>query len=166
MFCWNCILRQRLKLEQETCPYCKDIMTKVYISSDKDDTIAQNQNALCDPVYELYFEDVQCRNFIQEHIGFYCVVCRTKYNESRKFPSLEALESHMDKAHHSHFCNLCLYEKPVLIFEQTLFKWGQLHKHKDKEHEFCHFCSEKYYDSDSLYKHYRDKHYNCELCKK
>lgn len=66
----------------------------------------------------------------------------------------------MDKAHHLHYCSLCLNERPVLLFEQELYKWQQLNRHKEKDHQSCPHChNKKFYDYDALYKHYRDAHY-------
>ena len=59
------------------------------------------------------------------------MVCKKSKNQVRKFPSLEALQDHYDKAHHLHHCDLCVQEKPVLLFEQELYKWGRLQKHKE-----------------------------------
>jgi hypothetical protein len=59
--------------------------------------------------------DIQCKNFIQQHLGFYCQICKEK-GELRKFPALEPLEHHIDKAHRLNFCELCIGEKPVLLF--------------------------------------------------
>ena len=165
--CWNCILRQRMKMQNEKCPYCKEIMTKIYISSQKDDSLANNTNAIYEPQYDLYFEDVKAKNYVLQHLGYYCQVCKKKNGEVRKFPNQEALQNHLDKAHHLHYCNLCLEDRPVLIYEQELYKWPELRQHKNKEHPHCRFCDgQKFYDIDALYKHYRQKHYNCELCKK
>ena len=87
--------------------------------------------------------------------------------QPRKFPNIEALENHMDKAHHLHFCGLCLNEKPILLFEQELYKWGALNRHMDRDHHTCQHCPKlRFYDYDALYKHYREDHFLCGVCKK
>ena len=132
--CWSCILRQRIKMGQEKCPMCKEINLKVLISSDKEDSMAKNKYTLCDPELDIYFEDIQCKNFIMQHLGYYCQMCKKSKNEVRKFPAIGPLEDHLDKYHRMYHCNLCLEEKPVLLFEQTLYKWGPLNKHKNFDH--------------------------------
>ena len=48
-----------------------------------------------------------------------------------------------------------------------MYRWSDLKAHKNDEHPGCMFCKEKrFYDYDALYKHYRIKHYQCDLCKK
>ena len=92
-------------------------MTKVLFSSKKDDSLKTNKQAICDPNYGIYYENAECKKFIQEYLGFYCMTCKKSKNQVRKFQSLEALQEHYDKAHHLHHCDLCVQEKPVLLFE-------------------------------------------------
>jgi hypothetical protein len=40
-------------------------MIKILISSNKNDSLKTNHNAICDPEYELYFDDVNCKNYVQ-----------------------------------------------------------------------------------------------------
>ena len=83
--CWNCILRQRLKVENDECPHCKQSMTKVLFSSKKDDSLKTNKQAICDPNYGIYYENAECKKFIQEYLGFYCMTCKKSKNQVRKF---------------------------------------------------------------------------------
>ena len=39
MVCWNCILKQRLKLDDEKCPMCKEMSTRVLITDDPYDCL-------------------------------------------------------------------------------------------------------------------------------
>ena len=48
MCCWNCILKQRLKLQNESCPYCKESISTVMISANKYDKVKDNKEAVCD----------------------------------------------------------------------------------------------------------------------
>ena len=60
----HCILRQRLKVENEECPHCKTKMNKVLFSSKKDDSLRTNKAAICDPFYGIYYENAECKKFI------------------------------------------------------------------------------------------------------
>lgn len=53
-----------MKMQDEKCPMCKEITLKIYISSDKESTLAMAPNAICDPEYDIWFEDVKCKNYI------------------------------------------------------------------------------------------------------
>lgn len=39
MVCWNCILRQRLKLEDYKCPLCKEASARVLITDNPNETL-------------------------------------------------------------------------------------------------------------------------------
>lgn len=39
MICWNCILKQRLKLDDLKCPMCKEISMRVLITNDPTDCL-------------------------------------------------------------------------------------------------------------------------------
>ena len=93
------------------------MMRKPYFTSNETETLKDNRNAICDPQLEIYFEDHNCKNYIMTHLGFFCQFCFKQYDEVRKFPSQRALEDHYDRAHRLNMCNLCVDEKPILLFE-------------------------------------------------
>lgn len=93
------------------------MMRKPYFTSVVTETLADNHQAICDPQLDIYFEDHNCKNYISTHLGFFCQTCFKINNEVRKFPSLKSLEDHYDRAHRLNMCNLCVGEKPVLLFE-------------------------------------------------
>ena len=85
----------------------------------------------------------------------------------RKFPTIKGLREHLVKFHKIDFCELCIDQKPVLMFEQPLFRYEALQRHIDSQHPACFFCPTKYfYDVDKLNIHYRQNHYFCDVCKK
>ena len=111
------MLKQKLKLNNNECVFCKETMNKILFSSDKEDTLLSNHKTIMDPDYDIYYENAICKKYIQQHLGFYCQICMKNKNEIKKFGALKALEDHYDKFHHLHHCNLCVEEKPVLLFE-------------------------------------------------
>lgn len=62
-------------------------MSKLLISDNKHDSLETNRNVICDPQNGIYFSDVTCKNFVQQHIGLCCPICKKTKNEVRKFPS-------------------------------------------------------------------------------
>lgn len=145
---------------------CKENMTKVLISRKKDDSIKDNRDALYDPDTDVYFQNPATKKHILGLIGFFCQICKSK-NDVRKFPTIEALQNHLDRAHHQHYCDLCLHDKAVLLFEQKMYRRDRLGKHTREEHPSCHHCqNQSFYDNDALYKHFREEHFQCDVCKK
>ena len=76
---------------------------------------------VCDPEFNIYYDCLKTKQYVDAKMGISCSIC-AKNKQTRKFPTLDALEQHMDKAHHLHYCNLCLNERPVLLFEQELYR--------------------------------------------
>ena|SRR2546423_8893648 len=63
--------------------------------------------------------------------------------------------------------------KKIFVHEHTLFSRAQLDKHYlegdesgFKGHPECEFCQSNFYDDDALYDHCRERHEQCEICKK
>ena len=165
--CWNCIVRQKTKLGKDECPVCKEKMTKILITKNKNDDVNKmGRDVIYDPETDLHFQNHKCKKEILMHIGLFCQICRQK-GEIRKFPTIEALTKHLDMAHHQHYCDLCLKDRAVLLFEQKTYRRDKVAKHKREEHPTCHHCNNKhFYDNDALYRHFREEHYQCDVCKK
>lgn len=88
------------------------------------------------------------------------------------------LHRHVRTAHNSLLCDLCSRNKKVFTHEHTLFTAIDLRKHERtgddqpgsenqsgfKGHPECGFCRQRFYSSDELYTHCRDKHERCHIC--
>jgi len=175
LICWNCVLKQRLKLNIMACSMCKEESSRVLITHDKTQTIAKQDSRIVEDVINgIVFSNPQVKAEIARKIDFYCQKCEEQAQHanslvaiSRKFPTEESLREHIVKMHRCDFCELCLKHKPVLIFEQPYYKYEALNKHIGKQHPHCFFCTTKYfYDQDKLNVHYRSNHYFCDVCRK
>lgn len=88
------------------------------------------------------------------------------------------LHRHVKNIHHKKMCDLCTRHKKVFTHEHDMFADKELTEHMrhgdDKPgaadqtgfrgHPLCGFCGARFYDSDKLYEHCRDKHERCFLC--
>lgn len=88
------------------------------------------------------------------------------------------LHRHVRTAHSKLLCDLCSRNKKVFTHEHTLFTAIDLRKHERsgddqpgsenqsgfKGHPECGFCRQRFYSSDELYTHCRDKHERCHIC--
>lgn len=88
------------------------------------------------------------------------------------------LHRHVKNAHGKLLCDLCSRNKKVFTHEHTLFSAVDLRKHERtgddqpgsenqsgfKGHPECGFCRQRFYSSDELYTHCRDKHERCHIC--
>lgn len=78
MVCWNCILRQRLKLDDEKCPMCKEPSTRVLITDDPADTLSSKQwgSKIEDSSNRLVFARQEIWTEVRRKIGIYCTLCK------------------------------------------------------------------------------------------
>ncbi len=123
-----------------------------------------------DKKLSIYFEKIEIYNQTLDLLLFNCpssgcnVVCNGGWQE---------LKNHVKKAHSSVLCDVCVSFKKVFVHESTLYTQDSLKVHYKsgdntdssfKGHPECGFCSIKFYDSDALYEHCREKHEKCFLC--
>lgn len=88
------------------------------------------------------------------------------------------LHRHVRSVHHKKMCDLCTRNKKVFTHEHEMYtdkelgdhmKLGETKQHNGnatgfKGHPLCGFCGERFYDSDKLFEHCRDKHERCFIC--
>jgi hypothetical protein len=88
------------------------------------------------------------------------------------------LHRHVRSVHHKKMCDLCTRNKKVFTHEHDMFGDKELTEHMrhgdDKPgavdqtgfrgHPLCGFCGARFYDSDKLYEHCRNKHERCFIC--
>lgn len=88
------------------------------------------------------------------------------------------LHRHVRSVHGKKMCDLCTRHKKVFTHEHDMFADKELTEHMrhgdDKPgavdqtgfrgHPLCGFCGARFYDSDKLYEHCRNKHERCFLC--
>ena len=73
LICYNCVLKQRLKLKINACSMCKDESCRVLITMDKTQTIAKwDQKMIEDVESGLVFSNPQVKAEISKKIDFYC----------------------------------------------------------------------------------------------
>lgn len=169
MICWNCILRQRLKLDDEKCPMCKEPSTRVLITDDPSDTLSGNWGSkIEDHANRLVFARKEIWTEVRRKIGIYCTMCKdSDKTPARQFTTVDQLRDHYVSYHKLDYCKLCLEHQPVLLFQQNLYKYTPLQKHIEQCHRKCWFCPLKFfYDNEQLNVHYRKDHYFCDVCRK
>lgn len=76
LICWNCILKQRLKLNQNACPACKEESSRVLITMDPTQTIKNwNTNMIEDVTKNIVYQNPAVKTEISRKIEFYCSKC-------------------------------------------------------------------------------------------
>ena len=132
MLCWTCILKQRIKLNDKRCPMCKEESDRFLISANPNDKINDWQGGwIQDPNMGIVYASMEIKAEVERKIGFHCLKCEDRsisegHGMVRKFPTLQKLREHMVNVHKIDYCELCLDAKPVLQFEQVLYRYEAL----------------------------------------
>ena len=132
LICWTCMLKQRLKMGHKECPACKETSERVLITNDANAKINNWQGQwIEDPETGIVYAEAGIKSEVQRKIGLHCLLCEEKgardgYPVTRKFPTIKALREHLVKQHQRDYCELCVEQKPVLMFEQQLYRYEPL----------------------------------------
>ena len=135
------------------------------ITTNKYDTIDTCLTSIFDPESNLWFQNPTIKIDITRKLSFICRLCHQE--PVRKFVTAQQLGNHYKRDHWKTMCELCIENKPVLMFEQKLYDNEPYHLHLKKNHPQCHFCKGlNLYDQEALNRHYATAHHYCEVCKK
>ena len=187
--CLNCAIKMRFLLQKTDCPVCRQESPKVLCTKNQidqkefDALITQcrvkfgatvlNPFPSCAPRQEnapdlgIYLEQDTIWKECEEVLESRCDYC------SATFSSLDELDRHLRKIHFRFYCELCLGNLKMFPYERKSYNREELAIHKRqgdpddysfKGHPNCHYCDERYFDRDELYRHYRKEHFYCHFC--
>ncbi|VBB81183.1 Putative zinc finger protein [Podospora comata] len=175
--CHICSLRLRALYKSKDCPHCRTSSPYVIFTDDGtkrfEDYTAKDITSTDDNIGIKYAGE--------EIVGDTILLLRFNCPDSEcDFAGLgwQDLHQHVRNVHHMKMCDLCTRNKKVFTHEHELFADKQLTEHMrhgdDKPgaadqtgfrgHPLCGFCGARFYDSDKLYEHCRNKHERCFLC--
>ncbi|KAG9290598.1 hypothetical protein G9A89_011561 [Geosiphon pyriformis] len=174
--CHTCSLRLRALWKTKDCVFCKTVQLHVIFTSDPEK-----------PYQDYKLSEIQ---FIDEKLNISCeteqmfedtmIILRYNCPDPRCEVFCEggwaALKRHCKQVHNKFLCNICIQHKRIFAHEQSLFTKNQLERHHRegdqydqsgfKGHPECEFCQQSFYGDDELYEHCRDRHQQCEICKR
>ncbi|KAK4462583.1 E3 ubiquitin-protein ligase hel2 [Cladorrhinum samala] len=175
--CHLCALRLRALYKNKDCPHCRtasqfviftDDGTKRYEEYTPSDITSTDDN-------------IGIRYAGEDIVGDTILLLRYNCPDSEcDFAGLgwPDLHRHVRSTHNKKMCDLCTRNKKVFTHEHDMFADKELTEHMrhgdDKPgaadqtgfrgHPLCGFCGARFYDSDKLYEHCRNKHERCFLC--
>ncbi|CAZ83632.1 unnamed protein product [Tuber melanosporum] len=175
--CHICALRMRALYKNKACAHCRTESEWVIFSNTdskrfqefKDEEIIDRNDAL-----GVKFENQTILDETTLLLRYNCPDPSCD-RACRGWPDLYY---HVRVAHSRVLCDLCSRSKKVFTHEHTLFTAQELRKHERvgddqpgsenqsgfKGHPECAFCRQRFYSSDELYVHCREKHERCFLC--
>ncbi|KAI0523928.1 hypothetical protein F5B22DRAFT_423063 [Xylaria bambusicola] len=175
--CHICALRMRALYKNKECAHCRTVASFVIFT---DDAVKRYED-YSDRDVTSTDDNIGIRYTNEEIVGDTVLLLR--YNcpdTSCDFAGLgwPDLHRHVRSTHNKKMCDLCTRNKKVFTHEHELFADKEHEKHMRhgddqpgavdqtgfKGHPLCAFCGSRFYDSDKLYEHCRNKHERCFLC--
>ncbi|KAK3291972.1 uncharacterized protein B0H64DRAFT_366451 [Chaetomium fimeti] len=175
--CHLCALRLRALYKTKDCPHCRTPAPFVIFTDDGQKRFEEYTDS------EITSADnnIGIRYAGEDIVGDTVLLLRYNCPDAEcDFAGLgwQDLHRHVKSEHHKKMCDLCTRNKQVFTHEHEMFADKQLTEHMrhgdDKPgavdqtgfrgHPLCGFCGARFYDSDKLYEHCRDKHERCFIC--
>ncbi|CAK4079918.1 unnamed protein product [Aphanomyces euteiches] len=177
--CSTCSMRMRMLMKDLNCPICKQPNARVIVT----DTVAPyasfgiwgdtgGPGVILDDRSEMFFS--QCPAHYETLVARREYICRRCPKAKRvKYRLLEDLQLHMENAHATYFCDLCVQHQHFFIAEHRLYSMKELMAHQTsivsattarEQHPLCEFCHIRYYSDVELHVHLERDHFKCHLC--
>lgn len=181
-------MRLRALYKQKTCVYCKAEATWAVFTEDPGRSFGSftpDQTSWRDDRLGIQFDSVEAMDDALELLLFHCphvhcdhtlpktsaVVAGISPNVASALEGDDGalygwadLKQHVAEAHGRMFCDLCRSHKRIFPYEHALYTRAQLAAHEAQDHRLCEFCNVLFYGPDELFKHLRDKHFQCQMC--
>ncbi|XP_037958841.1 E3 ubiquitin-protein ligase ZNF598-like [Teleopsis dalmanni] len=170
--CFECSTRLRVICKERTCPVCRCDLLKVIFSKFKlpfqQLEADRGPRTSYDREYCIKFADVNVREEYFRLLEHRCPKCKCG-----AFRCFISLESHMNRMHNLHFCEICTESLKLFSFERRCYTKSELKEHiksgdsndaSQRGHPICKFCRRNFLDKDEIYQHMKQRHFSCHFC--
>ncbi|KAL1843450.1 hypothetical protein VTJ49DRAFT_1560 [Mycothermus thermophilus] len=175
--CHICALRLRALYKSKDCPHCRTTAPFVIFTDDPN----KRYDEYTDADITSTDDNIGIRYAGEDIVGDTVLLLRYNCPDAEcDFAGLgwQDLHRHVRSVHHKKMCDLCTRNKKLFTHEHEMFADRELTEHMrhgdDKPgaadqtgfrgHPLCGFCGARFYDSDKLYEHCRNKHERCFIC--
>ncbi|CAD7013306.1 unnamed protein product [Ceratitis capitata] len=169
--CYECSTRLRVLCEQNECPICRQVLSKVIFTFDKlpyRELEAKNRSGYYSKKYKIGFYTAKIQQAFFNLLDHPCPKCNVP-----PFRRFGDLEYHVRREHDLHYCDLCTEHLKIFTYERRCYTQAEIGLHRTKGdrdnrshrgHPLCEFCKKRYLDRDELFRHKRRDHYFCHFC--
>ncbi|EDW61562.2 LOW QUALITY PROTEIN: uncharacterized protein Dvir_GJ20244 [Drosophila virilis] len=169
--CYECSTRMRVLCQQNECPICRHVLSKVLFTLEKlpyRELEARNRSDFYSKKYRIGFCTADIQQKFYKLLDHPCPKCNVP-----PYRTFEALRNHVLREHQMYFCDLCVKNLKIFTFERRCYTQAELVTHNAKGdpentshrgHPLCEYCNERYVDRDELFRHLRRDHYFCHFC--
>lgn len=188
MLCYKCVLVWKVLYKKFCCPLCKEDPEKIVLTALPNKRFGDfDHERLVLEKHSGCFIDPREAQLIAGVADLFKCECPFEGCDE-VFPTLDGLKAHLDKRHGVRYCETCLRDRKVFLFEQKLFTpselethrktWdggiaemeineeGSAHNHRSVVlgHPLCRYCKSEFYGQDQLIEHMAQVHCTCTLC--
>ncbi|CAG8465516.1 1191_t:CDS:10 [Ambispora leptoticha] len=174
--CHICCLRLRALYKTQDCTFCKTEQRHVIFTTDPEKQYQDYKTGEIPYTDKKLNISCETEQMLDDSIFLLKYNCPDPACVITCEAGWPALRRHCKQVHNKLLCTLCTQFKKVFAHEQSLFTKNQLDRHFRqgdqygksgfKGHPQCEFCQTSFYGDDELYEHCRDRHQQCEICKK
>ncbi|XP_034106125.1 E3 ubiquitin-protein ligase ZNF598 [Drosophila albomicans] len=169
--CYECSTRMRVLCQQNECPICRHVLSKVLFTLEKlpyRELEASNRSDFYSKKYRIGFWSSDIQQKFYQLLDHPCPKC-----DAQPYRTFQALRNHVLREHNMHFCDLCVETLKIFTFERRCYTQAELVVHNTKGdpdntshrgHPLCEYCNTRYVDRDELFRHLRRDHYFCHFC--
>ncbi|PWN53284.1 hypothetical protein IE53DRAFT_190151 [Violaceomyces palustris] len=162
--CHICAVRLRALYKKKDCTFCKTPIESLIFTSSADKSFTDFQPSdipYKDAKLSIHFETKEAMEETLILLRFNCPDTRCEVASG----GWQDFKMHARRDHGRLTCDLCIRHKKIFAHEHTLHTQQSLSAHMSKEHRFCEYCREYFYDDDQLFVHMRERHEQCHICK-
>ncbi|KAI0345396.1 hypothetical protein BDW22DRAFT_1354324 [Trametopsis cervina] len=179
--CHVCSLRLRALYKKLECTFCKESQVSVVFTASADapwSSYTPDAIPYKDSKLSIFFETQEMMEDSLVLLRFNCADSTCDYIGN----GWSDLKLHTRATHGKVMCDICIRYKKIFAHEHALYTPSQLPHHipslqrgrlaplketiEGGVHPHCEFCRESFFGDEELYKHMREKHEECFVCKR
>ncbi|XP_017070474.2 E3 ubiquitin-protein ligase ZNF598 [Drosophila eugracilis] len=169
--CYECSTRMRVLCQQNECPICRHVLSKVLFTLEKlpyRELEANNRSDFYSKKYRIGFCTAEIQQQFFKLLDHPCPKC-----DAPPYRTFQGLRNHVRTEHSLLYCDLCVETLKIFTFERRCYTQAELQLHNTKGdpdnrshrgHPLCEYCKKRYLDRDELFRHLRREHYFCHFC--
>lgn len=160
--CVECTLKKRVKMQDNACPYCRQVSESVYIVDQYCPDFSPNGKKFRKfNSGHLFIETAELLAEVKHILANTCPECDSE------FRTYKELRTHITEAHHKVLCDLCTKHELNFSKDFTLISPNQgIREHLSTRHIRCKYCSKYFYSTAEFLKHCKQDHVSCFICER
>lgn len=173
--CLKCSLKLRSINKNLKCVYCNTLLKDVAVIDSPEKNFFDVFDKMQEFKFGIYSTDGRTKGACFYLLKIKCPIKNCK--DKRFYNNKISYKKHLQNIHRRFLCDLCVDNSTLLLDEHKIYRENEFCKHLENGdfdteknlvnlHPKCCFCHEHFFDDEAFYKHCKQKHEKCFLCKK